>query len=306
VRLAVPQKTEATNTIPKTVGTTDPPRAMPPSNPPPPTNVETVQLPPEPVLNPAQDVPSNPLSEAVAKPEGEPSKTPVSVSHETPKSPKRTLLQRLNPLNLFGGDGKSASGTSHSNDPAQKEPMIVTSMLGDSGQSFVRYAYVNPAKPEPGNRSEAEKAFAKAVQAQQAQQVTEAIQAYEHTIELDPGFYDAYYNLGLAAYQAGNGATALLAYETALALRPESLDARYNFALALRQANYIVDAANEFAKIIAIAPQESRAHLALGNLYSQQFHDTARARQEYREVLNSDPHNPQADAIRRWLAAHPR
>src|SRR5262249_6581057 len=156
--------------IPKPAATAEPPRAMPVSNPPPAMNVETVQLPPEPVLNPAQDVPSNQSSETIAKQEGEPAKAPVSASHETPKSSKRTLLQRLNPLNLFGGDGKSSSSTSRSNDLALKEPMTV---LEGSNQSFVRYAYVNPAKPESGNRSDAEKVFAKAVQAQQAQQVTE-------------------------------------------------------------------------------------------------------------------------------------
>ena len=179
-------------------------------------------------------------------------------------------------------------------------------MPGGSSETIARYDYAAPAKPAPGDRPEAERVFAKAVRAQQARQLNDAIQGYEHAIELDPSFYDAHYNLGLAASQAGNTARALLAYETALAVRPDSVDARYNFALTLRQATYAVDAANELEKIVAANPEESRAHLALGNLYSQQFHDTARARQEYLKVLNSDPHNPQADAIRRWLTTHPR
>ena len=302
-RVAMSQKTEVTNVVvPKITVITNPPKVMPAPSPPPAATLETVQLPPEPVLTPAQDVPSNSSSETLAQ--LEPDKTPISASSS--KAPKRTLFQRLNPLNLFGSDNKSASNPSHSSDPGQKEAMIITAVPESISKSFPRYTYVDPAKPEPGNRSEAEKVFAKGVQAQQAQHFTEAIQTYQRTIELDPSFYDAHYNLGLAASQAGNVPTALLAYETALALRPESLDARYNFALVLRQANYMVDAANELERIVAINPEEGRAHLALGNLYSQQFHDTARARQEYLKVLNTDPHIPQADAVRRWLTTHPR
>jgi hypothetical protein len=45
--------------------------------------------------------------------------------------------------------------------------------------------------------------------------------------------------------------------------------------------------------------------LALGNLYAQQFHQLAKARQHYLKVLERDPHNPQAGTIRFWLAANP-
>jgi len=164
-----------------------------------------------------------------------------------------------------------------------------------------RYHYRTPAKPIPGNRSEAERAFAQGVQAYQAQHLKEAIASYRRAVQVDPAFFDAYYNLAQAATKTDNLSLALSTYEAALALRPESSDARYNFALALKRAGCLLDAAAELEKVIAAYPKDSRAHLALGNLYAQQLQQPAKAREHYLKVLDSDPGNPQAAAIRSWL-----
>jgi Flp pilus assembly protein TadD len=58
-------------------------------------------------------------------------------------------------------------------------------------------------------------------------------------------------------------------------------------------------------KVAAANPGEVRAHLALGNLYAQQMHNTAQARAHYLKVLELDPHNTQANDIRFWLSANP-
>jgi tetratricopeptide (TPR) repeat protein len=147
--------------------------------------------------------------------------------------------------------------------------------------------------------------FAQGVQAQQAHRLPEAVQSYRLATQADPSFFDAHYNLGLAATDAGNLPAALAAYEHALAAQPQSLDARYNFALVLKQANYLTDAVIELERVLASYPNETRAHLVLGNLYAQQFHQPAKARQHYLRVLEVEPHNPQAGTIRYWLAANP-
>jgi Tfp pilus assembly protein PilF len=97
----------------------------------------------------------------------------------------------------------------------------------------------------------------------------------------------------------------LSASESALGLTPDSADARYNFALLLQQGGYAIDAANELEKVLAKYPNDARAHLALANLSAQQLHDDARARLHYQKLLETDPHNPQANDIRRWIAEHP-
>lgn len=73
----------------------------------------------------------------------------------------------------------------------------------------------------------------------------------------------------------------------------------------LKQANYPVDAVVELEKLVARNPNEARAHLALANLYAQQMHQTAKARQHYLKVLELAPRHPQASAINFWLAANP-
>jgi tetratricopeptide (TPR) repeat protein len=183
------------------------------------------------------------------------------------------------------------------------EPEAGVPSLPASGAA-ARYAYKSPPKPAPGNRSDAERAFAQGVQAQEARRLPEAVQAYRLATQLDPTFFEAHYNLGLASTQAGHLAAALTAYENALAVQPRSLDARYNFALVLKQANYITDAANELEKVVATYPNETRAHLALGNIYAQQYHLPARARPHYLKVLEVEPRHPQASYIRYWLAAN--
>jgi tetratricopeptide (TPR) repeat protein len=266
--------------------------------------VEVVQLSSDPVFKPAEDV-------AAASPNHGPSDPVLTTSDPAEssvpqKSQKRTFLQRINPLNLFTSEGKShvppTPLPAASLGQSEQEP----ESNGNAVETSARYAYSSSIGAVSGNRAEAERAFGSAVQAYQAGRLPEAIQEYQRSIAADPSFYDAQYNLGLAASQAGNSSLALTAYEKALLIRPESVDARYNFALVLKQANYLTDATKELERVLTISPNDGRAHLALGNLYAQQFQDLVKARQHYLKVLEVDPHNPQADAIRYWLTRHPR
>ena len=168
-----------------------------------------------------------------------------------------------------------------------------------------RYAYLSPAQPGPGNRAAAEVEFARGLEAQKAHQLSQAIQAYRSALQADPGYFEVYYDLGLAETEARQLGAALAAYEYALALKPTHLDCRYNFALLLKQANYPVDAANEMEKVVASHPNDARAHLMLGLVYAQQLNNTDKARQHYLKVLELDPQNAQAGAIRYWLATSP-
>jgi len=167
-----------------------------------------------------------------------------------------------------------------------------------------RYAYLSPAKPAPGNRAQAQRAFDQGLRAQSANRPSEAWQAYRRATQLDPAFFEADYNLGLVAAEARNWPAALAAYEAALAIQPDSASARYNFALVLRQANYLADAVNELERLLAGHPNETRAHLALANLYAKELHQPAKARPHYQSVLDLDPGLPQAAAIRDWLDAN--
>ncbi len=268
---------------------------------------ETVTLPADPVFKPAQDVAAAKAATGASLAAPETPGESGTAKQASPAPAKRTLLQRMNPINLFSRDETASATTSTKPaelppDAGAKAPQAASEPAAKPAvQSFARYTYQSPARPSAGNRTEAERAFAQGLKAYQARRYAEAIQEYQRATHADPGYFDAYYNLALAATAAGKSSAALRAYETALAIRPEALDARYNFGLLLKQCNYPLDAANEFEKILAVYPDEPRAHLALGNLYAQQLAEPAKARQHYLKVLEIDPRNSQAPAIRYWL-----
>ncbi len=170
---------------------------------------------------------------------------------------------------------------------------------------FPRYTYLSPAAPRSGNRADAERVTAQAVKAERAHNTNEALLDYQLAVTADPSYFDAHYNEALLALRAGDFRRALTASEMALVIEPDSINARYNFALALKQANYANDAAAELDRILEAKPSEVRAHLTLANLYAQQLNDPAKAKAHYLKVIELDPRNPQASAIRFWLAANP-
>lgn len=241
---------------------------------------------------PPRAVPTNAAAHTVTN-AAAPKPDPTNASASQAQLAKEMALNARAVSNaaMPGSAGVPAGARSNTVPPVQPSP--------------ARYVYRLPAKPVPGNRDEAGRSFAQGLKAQQEHRLPAAVQAYRLAAQADPSFYEAYFNLGLVEAEAADLPAALAAYEQALAARPESVDAHYNFALVLRQANYLTDAVNELEKLLATHPNEPRAHLALGNLYAQQLHQPAQARQHYLKLLEADPQNPQATPIRYWLAANP-
>jgi len=330
-RITAPVKTESTPAAPKA------PTASPPANT---AAVEVVTLPPEPVIKTSPDASPASPSPTIQPPAAEPTPTasaPVAPAEAT-KPAKPGFFSRINPLNLFRREVKptpeptplpsgkktasttletrpntlpegeqtralAKDGAAVSNRPNAAPAVVSPREVEPSG--FARYTYLSPAASAAGNRREAARAFGQGQQAQRANRLAEAIQAYRRATELDASYFEAHYNLGLAAYEFRNYPQALAAWENALAIQPESRDARYNFALALKAANYPIDAAHELEKILAANPNETRAHLVLGNLCADQLHDLVRARTHYLKVLEQEPRHAQATAIRYWLVGNP-
>ncbi|NJN06417.1 MAG: tetratricopeptide repeat protein [Rhodobacteraceae bacterium] len=135
--------------------------------------------------------------------------------------------------------------------------------------------------------------------------VTQAITEYLAAVQADPSYFEAYYNLGLAAMTGGHLQRALSAYERALSIKPTDINARFNFALALQKSGHARDASNELETLLAAEPEEIRAHLALANIYAQELAQPVRARPHYLKVLEAQPRHSQAAAIQQWLNSHP-
>ena len=318
-QLAAAAKPEPQTNVPKSPvsTTTNPPKATA-TNPAPANHVEVVKVAAEPVIKPAEDVAASP-EPADTQPAEFATQTSTDSqprSAET-KPAKRGFFQKINPINLFTHDGSSSGSpgpTYTSVNEKQTPPPAARSTApaedpaktATPTKTFPRYNYRSPDKPVPGDRIAAERAFSEGVQRYQGRRFTEAVQSYKRAVQLDPAYYDAQYNLALAASDNSNLELALASYENALAIQPESLDARYNFGLTLKQGGYVPDAVTQFEKILAKYPNDGRTHLALGNVYAQQLQDTAKAREHYQAVLAIAPQSPQAGAIRYWLSDHPK
>jgi tetratricopeptide (TPR) repeat protein len=224
----------------------------------------------------------------------------ASGSNATNKPPKRGFFERL-----FHRNSNPAPGGVSSKSEISK-PDAEFAELSSAAGNVPRYHYHSIAKPAPGNRAAAEKFFTQGLEWHRMSHLPEAMDAYLKAAQADPTYFEAYYNLSLAALAAGNLPQALSASENALAIRSDSADARINFAQALRQAGFPLDAAEQLTVVLSKNPNDARANLAMGNLCAQEFHQPAKARAHYLKVLEIDPQNSQASAIRDWLVANPR
>ncbi len=290
----------------------EPPRAA--SN----TTVRPVEIPATAV---SDDLVVKPAQDLAAR--GAPTQTPKAAT--APASPgdstnsaplaetksdaaKRGLIARLNPFSRKPKEPEPGKGSAaHTNAvvaPVALQPALPGEAIPASAP-IQRYPYQSVAAPRPGNRAQAQPAFARGVKAHQAGKRAQAIEEYQNALRADPAYFDACYNLGVAAQDTGDLGLALIAYETALALKSDSANARYNFALTLKDSGYTQDAADQLRKLLEANPNELRAHLSLANLGAQQLRQPALAREHYTRVLELNPNHKEAGKIRAWLANNP-
>jgi tetratricopeptide (TPR) repeat protein len=277
------------------------------STPPRASDVDVTRVQDEFVIPPAQElsVPSGTTSSPAAGASGANSTLPLANSTQGTNPPRKSLLARLNPFSSKTAGARELDIQSTQNLPNVVPPAPESAPRVGPQAALARYTYLSPAKPSPGNRAEADKAFRRGVKAQQSRDRIQAIAEYQTAVQADPAFFNAYYNLGLAALDVGDARLSLAAYETALTLNPESGDARYNFALGLKTGGYYLDSSEELTRLLTANPDDARAHLALANLYAQYLGQLKLAREHYLKVLELNPRHPEAGKIRFWLAANP-
>lgn len=233
-----------------------------------------------------------------------PNETPPPVVKKEPAStpPSATtskgFFSRLNP---FRRNTNSTSVTTNRTATVAR----ATNAVPTTNLTMTASAATAGGKSASDDRRAAQFALVQGQQAQRAQKLPEAIRYYRRAISLDPNFFEAHYCLGLVAYETRSYKTAAMAWESALKLRPDSSDARYNYALTLKADGEYKKAVDELEKLLALHPDEARGHLILGILYAEKIPDIPRARKHYNRVLQLDPRNPQASAIRYWLVANP-
>lgn len=288
--------------------------AAPELDPEPPLTVEVLRVNKEPDFKPPADLPPISATNRVLTATNTaeiPETKPLLVSRRDRKPEEKSgLLSKVNPMRWFREDGKNEpapSARTPAPAPRPSYPPVVRNAdaTPEPPRLIPRYQYRKKVPLKAGNRPEAENYFRQGAEAHQQRRFADAIGLYRNATTLDATYFEAHYNLALAAYQTKNLPLALAANELAVAAKPASGDARYNFALTLRDAGYPSDAAGELRTLITGEPDAERAHFALANLYAQQLDEPAMARRHYLAVLEVNPNHPEAPLIRQWLATHP-
>jgi tetratricopeptide (TPR) repeat protein len=329
-------------TIPTTTAQIPAARPAEPKPLPPP---EVVRVEDEPPPQAARDAaplitppPSAPVSSRVETPQVRPSDTPSTPliadptgPTATPETPRRTVWQRVNPVNWgnpvkwFRRSDKPVTRLDTNaerprvivNDPPARPAVALQPPPVIAPPRAVPAPAPKPIVPRyvpqasgvalaPGNRAACEAEFNQAAGAHQRRDLTAAMAGYRRATELDPAYFEAHHNLALAALDQGDTRLALLASEHALSLRPADESSRRNFILALRRGGYPADAAEQMEQLLAVRPSDAGLHLVTAGLFAGELQDPDRARPHYERVLVLDPNHPQAGNIRAWLQSNPR
>ena len=104
----------------------------------------------------------------------------------------------------------------------------------------------------------------KAINAHQEGRLKEAEASYKKTIELNPDYVGAHYNLGNLFYQLGKFDEAEASYKKVIELKPDYVEAHHNLGGTLQKLNKFDEAEASCKKVIELKPDYAEAHYNFG------------------------------------------
>ena len=115
-----------------------------------------------------------------------------------------------------------------------------------------------------------------------------AIEAYQHAIELEPGFSDVYLSLGHAYLRQQKSKEAIKAFKEATRLNPDMDEAHYGLGLEYFRGGNMKDASQAFKKAVKANPNLAKAHYGLALSY-QEMGKQDLLLEEFRILQDLDP-----------------
>jgi len=130
---------------------------------------------------------------------------------------------------------------------------------------------------------------------------SEAIAAYERSLEADPNFADAHCNLGTVHYNQGHRSAARVAYQRALVLEPDHVEANFNLAKMCEEEGRNEAALHHYKTAMHADPLYPEVQLNLALLY-EKLGLPRKAREHWRRYLQLEPLGTWAEVARKHLA----
>jgi protein O-GlcNAc transferase len=135
--------------------------------------------------------------------------------------------------------------------------------------------------------------FQRAFTAHQRGQLQAAVDGYRTLLQSQPGHFDAWHMLGVAALQGGDSQAAAQAIERALQLQAGVAPAWQNLAAAYRGQGQYAKAATSLARKIALTQADAASLTTLAELYELAGDPEAGLR-TWDQLAHLTPHDPQA------------
>ncbi|MBR1617157.1 tetratricopeptide repeat protein, partial [bacterium] len=119
-------------------------------------------------------------------------------------------------------------------------------------------------------------------------EVEKSIDLFKKAVELDPDFYEAYYNLSQILMSLERNDEAIVALKQIVRLRPDDYESYYNLGRLQYKKGYLASAHEYLNKIDISAPQYESAKIVLDKIEKRQFElDLERKIKERRISYNS-------------------
>ena len=123
---------------------------------------------------------------------------------------------------------------------------------------------------------------------QQSGNLDDAIDSYEHAVEVKPDNYEAHHNLGYTLALSGHPGDAVDCYKEAIKLKPDFIEAYYHMGHALQEKGDLRASADCYRQIIKMQPGNADAYNALGAVLQIKGELDA-ALESYEHVLKINP-----------------
>jgi Flp pilus assembly protein TadD len=114
---------------------------------------------------------------------------------------------------------------------------------------------------------------------------------YSEAIRLNPEYFGAYNNRGIAYDDKGDFGNALADYTRAISLNPQYATAYYNRGLVYQRMDDLDTALADFDRAVRLKPDYADAHYWRGNMYEakQDWEQAAAAFERYIELTSANP-----------------